>query len=52
MADTPHDHLLAILRNKIEQQRTTVEALKRDGHECTDAERMAELTRSSDTSVA
>jgi hypothetical protein len=38
MATLPHDRL-AVLRAKIAQQRTTVEALKRDGHEHTDAER-------------
>jgi hypothetical protein len=30
---------LALLRDRIERQRTTVEALKRDGHVYTDAER-------------
>jgi hypothetical protein len=30
---------LASLRAEIDQQRNTIEALKRDGHECTDAER-------------
>lgn len=30
---------LSILRGKIEQQRRTVAALKRGGHECADAER-------------
>jgi hypothetical protein len=37
MGKRPHD--LSILREKINQQRNTVEALKRDGHECADAER-------------
>lgn len=30
---------LSVLREKIAQQRNTVEALKRDGHEYADAER-------------
>jgi predicted component of type VI protein secretion system len=38
MANVPHDQLV-VLREKINQQRNTVAALKRDGHECTDAER-------------
>jgi hypothetical protein len=37
MPALPRDRLL--LRSKIEQQRTTIAALKRDGHETTDAER-------------
>ena len=37
MAPLPRDRLL--LRSKIEQQRTTIAALKRDGHETIDAER-------------
>lgn len=38
MVELPKDRLSS-LRAKIEQQRNTIEALKRDGHECTDAER-------------
>ena len=38
MTDTPKERLLS-LRQRVEQQRNTVEALKRDGHEHTDAER-------------
>lgn len=38
MATLPQD-CLSILREKIKQQRNTVEALKREGHEHTDAER-------------
>jgi len=38
MADLPKDRLLP-LTSRIEQQRKTIEALKRDGHECPDAER-------------
>ncbi|HXD44888.1 MAG TPA: hypothetical protein VN655_07100 [Pseudolabrys sp.] len=38
MVELPKDRLLD-LRAKVKQQRTTVEALKRDGHEFTDAER-------------
>jgi hypothetical protein len=38
MATRPHDRL-AVLRAKIAQQHTTVEALKRGGHDHTDAER-------------
>lgn len=38
MAELPHERL-AILREKIDQQRNTLAALKRDGHECADAER-------------
>jgi hypothetical protein len=38
MATLPQDRL-ALLREKIAQQRTTVAALKRDGHEHSDAER-------------
>ena len=37
MAKLPQD--LSILREKIDRQRNTVKALKRDGHECADAER-------------
>ena len=49
MTDLPKD-TLSTLRAKIDQQRTTVEKLKRDGHECADAERQlrameAELSR-------
>lgn len=38
MAKLPHERLY-VLHHKIEQQRSTVEALKREGHEHTDAER-------------
>ena len=38
MGELPQDKL-ASLRAKIDQQRNTIEALKRDGHECADAER-------------
>lgn len=38
MMEHPKDRLSS-LRAKIELQRNTVTALKRDGHECTDAER-------------
>ena len=38
MVELPKDRLLD-LRAKVKQQRNTVEALKRDGHEFTDAER-------------
>jgi len=38
MATAPHDNL-AILRTKLAQQRSTVESLKRDGHDHADAER-------------
>ena len=38
MTELPRDRLLT-LREKIDQQRNTIEALKRDGHECRDAER-------------
>ena len=37
MGNLPKD--LSVLREKINQQRNTVEALKRDGHEHADAER-------------
>jgi hypothetical protein len=37
MEKLPKD--LSILREKINQQRNTIEALKRGGHECADAER-------------
>ena len=52
MVELPTNRLLD-LKAKIKQQRNTVEALKRDGHECTDAERqlrhmLAEL-RTSET---
>jgi hypothetical protein len=40
MAKLPQD--LSILREKINQQRNTVDALKRDGHECVDAQRHLE----------
>jgi hypothetical protein len=38
MSELPHEGL-ASLREKINQQRNTIKALKRDGHECADAER-------------
>lgn len=38
MAELQKDKL-APLRNRIDQQRNTIEALKRDGQECADAER-------------
>ena len=38
MTGLPKDKL-ASLRAEIDQQRNTIEALKRDGHECRDAER-------------
>ncbi|HEV2627905.1 MAG TPA: hypothetical protein VGV41_04605 [Pseudolabrys sp.] len=52
MSELPKERLLS-LREKIDQQRNTIEALKRDGHECADAERqlrhmLAEL-RTSET---
>jgi len=37
MTELPKDRLSS-LRAKIEQQRNTIEALKRDGHVCNDAE--------------
>jgi len=44
MPGLPKDRLL--LRSKIEQQRTTIAALKRGGHETMDAERhLADLER-------
>jgi hypothetical protein len=44
MAPLPKDRLL--LRSKIEQQKTTIAALKQDGHETSDAERyLRELER-------
>ena len=38
MAKLPHEKLY-VLQHKIDQQRSTVEALKREGHEHTDADR-------------
>lgn len=38
MTGLPRERL-ALLRDRIERQRTTVDALKRDGHVYTDAER-------------
>ena len=38
MTASPQERL-SILRQKIKQQRNTIEALKRDNHEHTDAER-------------
>lgn len=48
---------ISILRGQIERQRRTVESLKRDGHECADAERhlnrmIEELRASENTSPA
>jgi len=45
------------LRDKIDQQRQTVDALKREGHECRDAQRqldqmLAELKASDKTKLA
>jgi len=37
MSELPRDRLFT-LRAKIEQQRNTIEALKREGHDCPDAE--------------
>ena len=37
MADFPKDRIP--LRDRLQQQRNTVAALKRDGHDCPDAER-------------
>ena len=53
MTDLPKDKLAALLA-RIDQQRNTIDALKRDGHECTDAERqlrqmVAELNASQNT---
>lgn len=42
MAGTPKEALKS-LREKIDQQRNTIEALKRDGHEHADAERQLRL---------
>ena len=41
MTSTPENRL-SILRERIKQQRNTVAALKREGHECADAERQLE----------
>ena len=54
MNETPKEKLSS-LRERIDQQRNTIAALKRDGHECTDAERqlsqmVAELSASESTS--
>ena len=54
MAQSPQERL-SVLREKIDQQRNTIEILKRDGHECIDAERqlkqmVAQLTLSTDGS--
>ncbi len=38
MASSPSERL-STLRKKIEQQRNTIESLRRAGHECPDAER-------------
>jgi hypothetical protein len=37
MTDLPKDRLAA-LREKVDQQRNTIEALRREGHQCPDAE--------------
>ena len=54
MNETPKEKLSS-LRARIDQQRNTIAALKRDGHECTDAERqlsqmVAELSASENAS--
>ena len=54
MNETPKEELSS-LRARIDQQRNTIAALKRDGHECTDAERqlsqmVAELSVSENAS--
>lgn len=54
MVELPKDKLVS-LRARIDQQRNTIEALKRDGHECADAERqlkqmVAELSAAENTS--
>lgn len=56
MASLPQERI-SILQGQIEQQRRTVETLKRDGHECADAERhlnkmIEELRASENTSRA
>lgn len=38
MSNLPKDRLLP-LRERVDQQRNTVAALKREGHDCPDAER-------------
>ena len=38
MTSLPKDRLVA-LREKIDQQRNTIETLRREGHQCPDAER-------------
>lgn len=38
MTDLPKDRLAA-LREKVDQQRNTIETLRREGHQCPDAER-------------
>lgn len=43
MGELPKDRLLQ-LRTKIEQQRNTIEALRREGHDCPDAERQLRQT--------
>ena len=42
MPELPKDRLQP-LRKRIEQQRNTIEALKREGHRCPDAERQLHL---------
>ena len=54
MNETPKEELSS-LRARIDQQHNTIAALKRDGHECTDAERqlsqmVAELSASENAS--
>lgn len=41
MTDLPKDRLAA-LREKVDQQRNTIEKLRREGHQCPDAERQLE----------
>ena len=38
MTSLPKDRLVA-LREKVDQQRNTIETLRREGHQCPDAER-------------
>lgn len=42
MPELPKDRLQS-LRQRIEQQRNTIEVLKRGGHHCPDAERQLQL---------
>ena len=41
MTSLPKDRLVA-LREKVDQQRNTIETLRREGHQCPDAERQLE----------